>query len=86
LTTAAPIEGSYETTDDDVGLLLHDVKLQLRRQADVKVKRALEVGVRSLAEQTPDEIRASFGLTFSEYGDAVAWLKEAIRGTSPESR
>ncbi len=69
-----------EAEEESAALLLHDVRLQLRRQAARKVRLALEIGVRSLAEQTPDEIREQLGLTAVEYLAGVESLREAMRG------
>lgn len=75
-----------EAEEESTTLLLHDVRLQLRRQAARKVRVALEIGVRSLAEQTSDEIREQLSLTAVEYLAGVESLKEAMRGISGRDR
>jgi hypothetical protein len=78
LTGIAALDATYEITDDDLSLVMHDIEIRLRARADEKVKNALRIGYLRLAGHTPAESRCILGLTTERYDRAVEWLGSAM--------
>lgn len=75
MSAIASLGETYEITDDNPGLLLHDVRSQLQPRSTKLGNQATAVALRLMRDETPAEIQAEMGLTPDQYAAHCAALR-----------